>query len=126
MEKEKNLPGRKPTRLKAFDYSREGAYFVTVCTKEMTEILSEVIETGKNKHSTCEETTQIPVGVGALDDPFVPCAENYTVSLTDIGKTVEKYLLSSNNISGVRIDSYVIMPNHIHAIIFFDEEKYID
>ena len=30
---ENNLPKRKPTRLKGFDYSQNGIYFVTICTK---------------------------------------------------------------------------------------------
>lgn len=29
----KDLPKRKPNRLKRFDYSTNGAYFVTICTK---------------------------------------------------------------------------------------------
>ena len=33
--------------------------------------------------------------------------------------------MSSENISGVKIDQYVIMPDHIHAIIFLDRDKYI-
>ena len=32
MDKEKELPQRKRLRLKNFDYSTPGAYFVTVCT----------------------------------------------------------------------------------------------
>lgn len=30
---EQNLPVRKVTRLPEFDYTRPGAYFVTICTK---------------------------------------------------------------------------------------------
>ena len=55
-----------------------------------------------------------------LDDPFYPHTQ-----LTDIGKIVEKNLLSSENISGVMIDRYVIMPDHIHAIIVLDPDKYV-
>ncbi|MEW6194168.1 MAG: transposase [Bacteroidota bacterium] len=32
---EKDLPSRKPTRHKDFDYCTEGYYFVTICTEEM-------------------------------------------------------------------------------------------
>ena len=32
--------------------------------------------------------------------------------------------MSSENISGVKIDRYVIMPDHIHAIILLDSDKY--
>ena len=30
----KTLPERKPNRLEGYDYSREGMYFLTVCTKD--------------------------------------------------------------------------------------------
>ena len=103
MDKEKELQKRKSTRLKNFDYSSQGAYFITICTKDRKRILSEIIKTS--------------VGVGAHDDP--------QIRLTTMGKIVEKNLLSSENISGVKIDRYVIMPDHIHAIIFLDPDKYI-
>ena len=57
------------------------------------------------------------VRVGAFDDP--------RIRLTEIGKIVERNLLSSENISGVKIDHYVIMPDHIHAIVFLDSNKYV-
>lgn len=106
MDREKELPKRKSTRLKNFDYSSAGAYFVTICIKDRKRILSDIVKSS--------------VGVGALDDPLTP-----QIQLTAIGKITEKYLLSSENIPGVRIDRYVIMPNHIHAIIFLYPEKYI-
>ena len=94
-------PKRKELRLKQYDYSSRGAYFVTICVKDRKPILSNITK---------------PVGVGALDDP--------QIRLTKIGKTVEEKLLSSENISGVSIERYVIMPDHIHAIIFLEPDKY--
>ena len=101
MRMEKELSKRKDLRIKQYDYSSKGAYFVTICIKDRERILSDIIK---------------PVGVGAHDDP--------KIRLTEIGKIVEKNLLSSENISGVIIDRYVIMPDHIHAIIFLDPNKY--
>ena len=57
MDREKELPKRKPTRLKNFNYSSAGAYFVTICIKDRKRILSDIIK---------------PVGVGAFDDPLTP------------------------------------------------------
>ena len=102
MDEEKNLPKRKDLRLKRYDYSSAGAYFVTICIKDGKIILSNIIK---------------PVGVGALDDP--------QIRLTPIGEIVEKYLLSSENIPGVKIDRYVIMPDHIHIIIFLNPNEYL-
>ena len=49
---ENDLPKRKPNRLDGFDYSSNGAYFITICTKDRKEILS-----------------KIAVGTGVLDCP---------------------------------------------------------
>ena len=104
-ELEKDLKQRKKMRLEGYDYSSLGAYFVTICIKDRKRILSSI-----NKPS---------VGAGALDGPLMPQTQ-----LTDIGKITEKYLLSSKNIPGVKIDRYVIMPDHIHAIIFLYPDEY--
>ena len=37
------LQTRKPNRLKDYDYSQNGVYFITICTKDRKEILSQVI-----------------------------------------------------------------------------------
>ena len=39
-------PNRKWVRLREYDYSTNGAYFVTICTKEKKHILSTVIDHG--------------------------------------------------------------------------------
>ena len=105
MNQEKELPKRKDLRLKQYDYSSAGTYFVTICIKNRERILSAVIKPS--------------VGVGALDDPLMP-----QIQLTEIGKITEKYLLSSENIPGVKIDQYVIMPDHIHVMIFLYPDEY--
>ena len=43
MDKEKELPKRKRVRLKNFDYSTPGAYFVTVCTHNRNCTLSHIV-----------------------------------------------------------------------------------
>ena len=114
MDKGNELPKRKPTRLKNFDYSSCGAYFVTICIQNRQRILSQI------------------VGDSALDVPFNGAGMNGVhsdvpqIQLTNIGKIVEKYLLSSEKIAGVKIDRYVIMPDHIHTIIFLDPNQYIN
>ena len=100
----KDLPKRKPTRWLGFDYSRGGAYFITICTQDRKRILSKIEET---------ETTK-PVGDDAHGVP--------KIRLTRIGKIVEKYILSTNNVKGVSVGDFVIMPNHIHLILFIDED----
>ena len=85
---------RKRNRLEGYDYSESGAYFITICTNHRAKLLADI------------------VGGGAFDAP--KCC------LTPTGKTVEKYVVSSNNIPGVHVDKYVIMPNHVHLLITVD------
>ena len=87
------LPKRKPNRLKEFDYSTHGAYFITICTKDRQKILS-----------------NISVGTGVLDCP--------KVELTCFGEIAEKYIKQLNDFyDNLSVDYYVIMPNHIHMLI---------
>jgi len=39
----KELPMRKSIRLKGYDYSSDGAYFITICVKDRHELLSEIV-----------------------------------------------------------------------------------
>ena len=91
------LPKRKPIRLQDYDYSRPGAYFITICTKDRRSILS-----------------NITVGADALGGPCL--------KLTDTGKVVDQYVLSMARMIGFRVDKYVVMPNHIHMILSIDSE----
>ena len=86
-----DLPKRKPTRLKNYDYSNNGYYFITICTDKKQCILGNI------------------VGDGALDVP--------KMILSKQGKIVEKYILSTNNIPKLNVDKFIIMPNHIHLIL---------
>ena len=38
-----DLPKRKPTRLSQYDYSQNGYYFVTICTKNKQKILCDIV-----------------------------------------------------------------------------------
>ena len=61
MNKEKELPKRKPTRLKNFDYSSAGAYFVTICIRDRMNILSEIVKTDL---TATDKTNGLAVGEG--------------------------------------------------------------
>ena len=115
MNSDKELAKRKIIRIKNYDYSSRGAYLITICTDSRKQLLSQICMMDANNQES--------VGDGALDIP--PRSKHKPkVTLTPIGKIVEKYLLSSENIPGVKIDSYVVMPDHIHAIIILTPDKY--
>ncbi len=87
------LRTRKTPRLQSFDYNSMGAYFITICTQDRRCILSRI------------------VGTGVLDCP--------QIELTKYGTIAEKYIKQLNNFyDHISLGSYVIMPNHIHLLLF--------
>ena len=91
-----NLPKRKPTRLKNYDYGKNGYYFVTICAHNKKCIFSNVVGQG-----------------------LAPAE----IQLTDFGAIANKEILDlENRYKNIKIDKYVIMPNHIHAIIVIENE----
>jgi len=93
MKTEKELPKRKVTRLRSFDYSSSGAYFITICTENRHQILSRIV------------------------GGDVPDAPN-NVELLPHGIIADKYINQLNNYyDEIKVDRYVIMPNHIHIML---------
>ncbi len=97
-------PTRKQNRLNGFDYGRSGAYFVTICVQDRRPLLSRIHAI---KPSPCQSAL-----VGD-DAHVVPPSNIPQVQLSLYGKTAEKFL---KTIPG--IDTYIIMPNHIHFIVW--------
>ena len=91
------LQKRKPNRLKDYDYSQNGAYFITICTHNRECILSKIVKPTN-------------VGNAVLGIPLV--------ELLEYGKITEKIISQMcNYYDYMRIEKYIIMPNHIHLII---------
>lgn len=77
---------RKNTRLKNYDYSQSGYYFITVCTYEKQHLFGKIIDN--------------------------------QIMLNEYGKIVHQELLQiPSRFSHVKLDKFVVMPNHIHIII---------
>ena len=137
---------RKGIRLPEYDYSSEGAYFVTVCTDGKRRILSELPTVGADdsvrpyalsgsaelanktdRPHALPGTTVVaddPVRHHVLTDTNVGADDSVRPTvptiLTPIGKIVEECILSlSLHNNGIRLDKYVIMPNHIHLLLRF-------
>ena len=67
------LPQRKRNRLPGYDYGQNGAYFITVCTKERKRILSDIV--GDDAHI-------VPKPIGRIAEKYirhVPEIEKYVI-----------------------------------------------
>ena len=86
------LSYRKSNRLEEYNYDSVGAYFITICTENKKGILSRI------------------VGDGVFDVP--------KIILLDYGKIAEEQIIAINKTySHIKIEHYVIMPNHIHLLV---------
>ena len=84
------LQTRKPNRLWEYDYSTNGAYFVTICIQDRRKILSSIVGDG----------SPVPTPCGMIAEKL-------------IAQIPEKY-------PTVSVDNFVIMPDHIHMLLRFD------
>lgn len=83
---------RQSIRLKNYNYSNPGAYFVTICVKSSEHLLSK--------------------------------KENNNTILTPIGKIVHNAWVGLNQrYPFITLDEFVIMPDHIHGIIFIHDQN---
>ncbi len=100
-EKFKDLYRIDSTRLKNYDYSSSGVYFITICIKDKERILSEI---------------RMPVET--------PHGASYQIRLTEIGEIInEQWKIIPKHFSNTSIDEYIIMPNHIHGIIIIENDE---
>ena len=88
-----NLPKRKQIRLKDYDYSQNGYYFITICTKDRKNLFW--------------ETDSNPVGADIIRPKLSPCGEIAERAIHNI----------SSHYVHICADQYVIMPDHIHLIL---------
>lgn len=108
------IPNRKPNRLSNYDYSNEGVYFVTICSKNRGNIFSRI-----NNYAVPEPKTY-------CRDRASPCPpvvrNNIKIELTDIGRIIERQWFDiSKQYDNVDTYEFVIMPNHIHGIVVINK-----
>jgi len=87
---------RKHIRLRNYDYSRQNAYFITICTKE-------------RKSFFCKN---VPVHIPVWDPATM---------LSPPGQIAEQMILEiPQRFPHVFLDEYTVMPNHVHCILVLD------
>lgn len=88
------LPQRRSIRIKDYDYSSVGCYFVTICTQNRECLFGHINS----------------VGVDPCVDP--------TMALNEAGRLVNNWWKKlPEKFPNIELDIYQIMPNHLHGII---------
>ena len=82
---------RESIRLQGYDYSAEGAYFVTICTRGRQCLFGQIVD-------------------GSI------------IALNEFGEIVrDEWSRTSEIRTGIVLDEFVVMPNHVHGIIVIDD-----
>ncbi len=90
-----NLPERKPNRLKNYDYSSNGVYFITICTKNKEPLFGRI--------------------VGAtIGRPPEMHLSHYGIITKKAIENINKHYPC------ISAEKYVIMPNHLHLLLSID------
>lgn len=87
-------------RLKDWDYGSSALYFITICTKDKTPYFG-TIEFNETEDIAYLQKTELGL-----------IAENFWIEIP-------------KHFPFVKLDEFIIMPNHIHGIVFIDKEPQI-
>ena len=93
------LPERKPLRLKEYDYSQPGAYFLTICTKDRVPVFGHL-----RRGDPCGRP------------PMPPFVEQ-----TALGHIAEETFAYLERLYPVTVPVRVVMPDHVHAIVVLEQ-----
>ena len=93
------LPERKPLRLSKYDYSQNGAYFVTVCLDPRLPRFGEI-----RRGDPCGRP------------PIAPYVEH-----TVLGQIAEETFSYLEQLYPVTVPVHMVMPDHIHAIVVLEQ-----
>ena len=87
------MHSRRSPRLRDYDYTQYGAYFVTIATYRMTQLFGAVA--------------------------------NGKVYLNDLGRLVnDEWQKTAEIRPNVEVDHFVVMPNHLHGILFLSGRQH--
>ena len=122
-----SYPLRKQNRLPEYDYHQQGAYFITICTKNHTELFGRLVGANSirppNPHEEQTKSGRITSGRPQVA-PTVASTDALTedmpphIELSTNGQMVQNEIETlANSYPAVSVDTYVIMPNHVHMII---------
>lgn len=92
-----SLPERRRHRLKNYDYSSNGAYFVTICSYEKSHVFGEIIS-GKMVYNKCGK---------------IACEE--IIKTNELRKSKD-----------IMITKWVVIPNHVHLLVEISHDPLFD
>jgi putative transposase len=93
---DKDIHHRRSIRLRHFDYSQTGAYFVTICTWKRECVFGDI----SDGHAGVQSSVPLLNGYGEI--------------------VKSEWMKTAEIRTNVKLDEFVVMPNHIHGILILN------
>ncbi|EPR66285.1 transposase [Cyclobacterium qasimii] len=91
-------------RLPGYDYRKNGAYFITICTKNREHFFGKIVDASI---------------IGPLQ------CKSPMMQLNELGQIAQKYWMEiPNHFPFVELGNFVVMPNHTHGILVIKRDQY--
>jgi putative transposase len=104
-----NIHHRRSIRLKGYDYSQEGLYYITICCQNWACLFGKII-VGASLVDAQDTDSQ------NIEDQHQIIEK--TLILNNAGKMIEKeWLALLNRFNNIQLHEYIVMPNHFHGIL---------
>ena len=116
-----NIHHRRSIRLKGYDYSQAGLYFITICSQNRICRFGEIVM-GRNGNIEMGRNGGIETGRnGGIEtgrpQGYAP-TDNAIMILNDAGKMVDdEWLALVERFPNIALHEYIVMPNHFHCIL---------
>ena len=112
------MPHRKPLRYPDYNYSNDGVYFITICTKDQENLFGRIISNDRslNISQAVREADLRPLRGSETEQQF-------DFNPSEIGKLVQQTWNDiPKHFPQVILDDFVLMPNHIHGILILNSD----
>lgn len=97
------IHNRRSIRLKGYDYSQAGLYYITICVQNRECLFGKIV---RGQPQGIAPTRIAPTGIAP------------TMQLNDAGKMVKKEWINiPNRFPQIQLHEFIVMPNHFHAIM---------
>lgn len=115
-------------RLQGFDYSSHGLYFVTICTKDRIHYFGNISPVETDNYPSQNQNNMGNYLPATHNNTDKSKTDNYpSLRLTQIGQIANDFWKEiPKHYPFVELDEFVIMPNHLHGILFFNRPEKSD
>ena len=125
------MKNRKRNRMLGYDYSQNNLYFVTICVQDRECCFGAIVGTGRDLsvHDQNSVHNQNPAN---SQNPAKDrnCSQNAIIKIMQRNQygaiAYDRLEWLENHYKYVLLHSYIVMPNHVHAIIEIDSGRISD